>query len=283
MAKAFMTEKTHSAQSFEALKLRLQEEYANLPKRLKQAADFVMAHPDDVALGTVAEIAASAEVQPSTLVRLAQTLGYGGYSEMQQFFRARLKESWPDYQARLEALKALGPEEHSGLHLSGVADAAVTSIARLRVTIDPAKLEQAVDILTKADTIFVVGARRVFPVTTYLAYALAKMGVRCALVDHIGQMGGEQIACARPGDAVLAVSFTPYAQSTIDLSAAAARSGVPVVAITDSVFSPLVTNAKLWLEVAESDYGAFRSLSATMSLVMAIAISIGERREGKAR
>jgi DNA-binding MurR/RpiR family transcriptional regulator len=278
-----MNEKADSPQGFEALKLRLQGEYANLPKRLKQAADFVMAHPDDVALGTVAEIATSADVQPSTLIRLAQTLGYGGYSEMQQFFRARLKEGWPDYQARLEALKSLGTEDHSGLHFSGVAEAAVTSIVRLRATMDPAKLEQAVEILTKADTIFLVGARRVFPVTTYLAYALAKMGVRCSLVDHIGQMGGEQIACARRGDAVLAVSFTPYAQSTVDLSAAAAKSGVPVVAITDSVFSPLVANARLWFEVAESDYGAFRSLAASMSLVMAIAISIGERREGKAR
>ena len=33
---------------------------------------------------------------------------------------------------------------------------------------------------------------------------------------------------------------------------------LPVVAITDSPFSPLVASARVWFEVAEADFGAFR-------------------------
>ncbi|MEL6061957.1 MULTISPECIES: MurR/RpiR family transcriptional regulator [unclassified Methylobacterium] len=266
---------THAPRDFHALRGLLLDETARLPKRLRQAADFVASHPDEVALGTVAEVATHAGVQPSTLVRLAQSFGYGGYSEMQLVFRARLKERWPDYQKRLEALK--GAEAEAGLHLGGVADAAIASVTRLRTTFDPAQLERAADLLAQADTVYLIGARRVFPVVSYLVYAFAKMSVRCQLIDQIGQMGAEQIACARATDAVLAVSFTPYTPSTVDLAAAAARAGVPVLAITDSAFSPLVARASLWLEVAEADYGAFRSLSATMVLAMTLAIAVGER------
>jgi DNA-binding MurR/RpiR family transcriptional regulator len=51
-----------------------------------------------------------------------------------------------------------------------------------------------------------------------------------------------------------------------------------VVAITDSAFSPLVTSADVWIEVAEADFGAFRSLSASFALAMALAVGTAEKR-----
>ncbi|HEY2399078.1 MAG TPA: hypothetical protein VGI23_01925, partial [Steroidobacteraceae bacterium] len=48
---------------------------SDLPKRLIQVADFAMTHPQEVAFGTVVEIAKHANVQPSTLVRFARALG----------------------------------------------------------------------------------------------------------------------------------------------------------------------------------------------------------------
>lgn len=267
--------------SFEGLKTLLAERHADLPKRLKQAASFAVYHPDEMAFDTAAVIAERAGVQPSTLVRLAQAVGYAGFSEMQQVFRVRLKEGRPDYHKRLEALKTHGPDAHAVTHLAGFAEAAIVSIERLRTNIDPERLDAVVELLAKADTIYLVGARRVFPVAVYLAYAFANMGIRSQLVDHIGQLGAEQLACARPTDAVLVLSFTPYAQPTVDLAGAAAKAGIPVVAITDSAFSPLVASSNLWIEVAEADYGAFRSLSATFALAMTLAVTVEEKREAR--
>jgi DNA-binding MurR/RpiR family transcriptional regulator len=53
-----------------------------------------------------------------------------------------------------------------------------------------------------------------------------------------------------------------------------------VLSITDSTFSPLVQSSTLWLEVAEADYGAFRSLSASFAVAMTLAVAVGEKREG---
>ncbi|MIL09680.1 SIS domain-containing protein, partial [Salmonella enterica subsp. enterica] len=57
--------------------------------------------------------------------------------------------------------------------------------------------------------------------------------------------------------------------------------GVPLVAITDSAFSPLAETADQWFEIAEADYSGFRSLAATMALAMGIAVAIAEARRGK--
>jgi DNA-binding MurR/RpiR family transcriptional regulator len=266
-------------QDFESLRSLLMSRRELMPKRLKQLAAFALDRPEDMAFGTVAEIAEHAGVQPSTLVRFAQTLGYGGFSHLQQVFRARLRERFPDYRERLQVLRTAedrGSREAS--LLDGFLGAASVSLARLRDQVNLQELARAVDLLAGADTIYLLGARRVFPIAAYLAYAFGKLGIRANLVDHVAQLGPEQISTATPRDAVLAISFTPYAPVTAELAGTATRRNVPVVAITDSAFSPLVYGADVWIEVAEADYGAFRSLSASFALAMTLAVATAEKR-----
>ena len=223
--------------------------------------------------------AENAGVQPSTLVRFAKSLGYDGFSHLQQIFRDRLRERFPDYRERLKGLRdAEGHHVHAASLLEGFAGAAAVSLDRMRGSVRPEELARAIETLAKADTIYLLGARRVFPVIAYCAYAFGKLGVRAILIDHIAQLGPEQLATATERDAVLAISFTPYAPITADLAAVAARRDIPVVAITDSAFSPLVTSADVWLEVAEADFSAFRSISASLALAMALVVGIAEKR-----
>src|ERR1700683_4447883 len=91
---------------FEALKTRLIQIKPDLPKRLQQVAAFALENPQEMALGTASSIAARAQVQPSTLVRFAQAIGFGGFSELQGVFRSHLRNRWPDYSERMKALHA---------------------------------------------------------------------------------------------------------------------------------------------------------------------------------
>jgi DNA-binding MurR/RpiR family transcriptional regulator len=264
---------------FEGFQARLAQRSATLPKRLRQVASFLAEHPDEIALGTAAAVAARAGVQPSTLVRFAQALGYEGFSELQHVFRARLRSRFPDYRERVARLRGASvPGGVSASLLDGFTHSAALSLDRLKAGLDPALADRAIAMLAGAEIIHILAARRVFPVAVYLAYAFSKLAVRNALVDHVGQLGAEQLALATPRDAVLAISFAPYATATIELAAAASAKGVPIVAITDSAVSPLASLATLRLDVSEADYGAFRSLSATFALAMTLAVGTAEVR-----
>ena len=264
---------------FAEFSARLAERAEQLPKRLRQVAQFAREHPDEIALGTAASVAENAGVQASTLVRFAKTLGYAGFSDLQQVFLARLKKRFPDYRQRVALLRA-GPdaESLSGPLLNGFADAATLSVERLRNSIDLALVDEAIELLAGADIIHLVAARRLFPVTAYLAYAFCNLGQRCALLDHIGQLGREQIGLAGPKDVVLAVSYAPYAPATIDLATLAAQRGNAIIAITDSPSSPLARLSTIRLDVEEADHGAFRSLAATFALAMTLAVGTAERK-----
>jgi len=269
-------------QDFESLRSLIVLRREELPRRLAQVAEFALEQPDKVAFGTVAELAGMAGVQPSTLVRFAQSLGFSGFSDLQEIFRARLRERWPDYGERLKRLEARAQSGGSLALLDGFAEAATASLARLREDASAADLDRVADILAGARRIGLLGQRRVFPVTSYLAYACAKLGIETQLLDNRGGLLAEEARFLSKDDALLAVSFTPYTPETIEVAAEVAERGVPVVAITDSPFSPLTRSARAWIEVVESDYGAFRSLSATMTVAIALAVSAAElRRAGQ--
>ena len=86
-------------------------------------AVFALENPDEIAFGTAASIAERADVQPSTLVRFAQSIGYAGFSDLQAVFRERLRERGSSYEERLETifdtLGARASTDFLGRHSSG--------------------------------------------------------------------------------------------------------------------------------------------------------------------
>ena len=265
---------------FDGLRAIVGRRLPSLPKRLSQVGRYALDHPDEIAFGTAASIAEAAEVQPSTLVRFAHQFGYAGFSDLQTVFRERLRDRPSGYSERLAALRAgrRGGSPELAI-LDGFLGAASRSIDKLAHAVDSARFARAVDLLARADTIYLVARRRAYPLTSYIDYAFGKLGVRTRMVNAPNDVNAEIVALARPDDAAIAVSFTTYTAETVALSRALAGAGVPLVAITDSSFSPLAEFATEWLEVAEADHAGFRSLSASMALCMALTVAVASRRQ----
>jgi DNA-binding MurR/RpiR family transcriptional regulator len=269
---------------FETLRATILERRQSLPKRIAQIAAYALDNPDDIAFGTAASIAASAGVQPSTLIRFAQQLGFDGFTSLQAVFRERLRERNSSYDERLLALRARA-EDGAGHRaiFDGFVAAASTSLDDIARTLSEEHLEEAIGLLARADTIYVLAKRRSYPVASYIAYALGKLRIQNQLVESAAGLNAEMIGFATPADAAIAISFSPYAPATIDEARILSDQGVPVVAITDSSFSPLAQFARIWFEVAEADFAGFRSMSATMALAMALTVGIAEKRRASGR
>src|SRR6201991_1016173 len=95
-----------SPMNYDALRSAIASRHPELSGRLQQIAEFVLDHPTDVALGTVAEVAQRSGVPPSAVGRFAHAIGFGGFTEMQQVFRSRLVAGVaPSYKARLARMK----------------------------------------------------------------------------------------------------------------------------------------------------------------------------------
>ncbi len=261
--------------SVEEFRARLSDVMDDLPRRLRQCAEYIAANTDRIAVSTVAELAAGADVPPSAVMRFCQILGFSGFSEMQRLFREAYSPGWPDYSTRLKNLKDEGAGSPSAL-LAEFIEAGRLSLEALAKSADEVALLQAVALLSAAQTVHVVGLRRAFPVATYLVYVFEKMAVPAMLHDSVGKL--DHRFALRPGDALLAITFAPYSEETLALAQDAKARGLPVVALTDGLTSPLVRYADAVVTVQEVDFGAFRSLSATIAMAISLAVAVGSAR-----
>ena len=247
----------------------------DLPKRLRQCAEFIAANTDRIAVSTVSDLAAGADVPPSALIRFCQIMGFSGFSEMQKLFREAYAPGLPDYSLRLKNLKDSGSGSPSAL-LGEFIEAGRLSLESLAKSCDEAALAQAVTLLAAADTVHIMGLRRAFPVATYLAYVFEKMSVPAMLHDGVGSLDHRH--ALRRGDALVVVTFSPYSEETLALAQDARDRGLPVVALTDRMTSPVSRLSDAVLIVPEVDFGAFRSLSATIAMAITLAVAVGSAR-----
>jgi DNA-binding MurR/RpiR family transcriptional regulator len=273
-----MNKPANPEMGYDELRGAIAARHRALSGRLQQIAEFVLDHPTDVALGTVAEIAQRAGVPPSAIVRFANALGFGGFTEMQQVFRSRLVAGVaPSYKARLARMK---DDEKSTLGrkpaavLERFVGEARTSLTTLSQSVGTRDLEKATTILRKARDIYLLGLGGSFPVATHLAYVLRKFGRRVVLLDGLGGSIHEQSHPANSEDALVAISFRNYYPDTARVFPELVARRVPAISITDSLLSPIVEGASVVFEIQDMPEPALRTLVAPMCLVQALAISL---------
>jgi len=273
-----MNKDVANAMSYDELRGTIAQRHRELSGRLQQIAEFVLDHPTDVALGTVAEIAQRSNVPPSAIVRFAHALGFDGFTQMQQVFRSRLVAGVaPSYKARLARMKS---EEKSILGrkpaavLGRFVAEAQSSLVTLSQSAHEHQLEAAIKILAKARDIYLLGLGGSFPVVTHLAYVLRKFGRRVVLLDGTGGSIHEQSHPATAEDALVAISFRNYYPDTARLFPELVARNVPAISITDSLLSPIVEGASVVFEIQDMPEPALRTLVAPMCLVQALAIGL---------
>lgn len=270
--------------NIEQLRADIVARHEDLSPRLRQVAAYVLDHPNDMGLETLAVIADRCGVQASTIVRFAKAFGYDGASQMQRLFRNELINSAPSpsYAERVRQFnqrsgdgQALTPEEL----LQEFATGNIISLEHLRETIDAKALERSVDLMVQAKTIYLVGLRRSFPVSAYMAYALRHVDKPAHLIDGLAGMLVEQSSMIAKSDLLFAISFRPYAKETADIVVTAKAAGATVIAISDSQLSPVSRDADVSFAVRDAEVRQFRSLTASLCLAQTLVISYAQRIE----
>ena len=265
-----------AADTFEAFANAVTDAYPRLSPQQQQIAQFVLEHPDQLALGTVATVAEAVSAQPSALIRFANALGYGGFTEMQQVFRSRLLDRAGSYRERIDAMRRSSRE--AGAHvLHQFVSEGVAELNQLEHNVRVDDVAAAAALIARAGRVHVLAQRRAFPVAAYLSYALAQLDVKAQLLDGVGGMLPDVLRQIGGDELLLVTSFKNYSPEVVEAAAGAHARGVPVVAITDFALSPLKPHARVCFELGPGPDAAFRSLVAPLCLAQALVVSVGHR------
>ena len=276
---------TRTAQTFDDLEAQITEQQSTLSKRLKQISEYVLDHPNKVALQTVSTIAEEAGVNPSALIRFASAFGFSGFTEMQQLFKQRITDHSISYRDRLRQSYSVADTDENGIPGTQtiIREFVSASIESAEQLIDPKVeecIEAAVDLMLSRKNLYIMGLRRSYAISSYATYALRQIKTRAIHIDCAGAMHMEHTSVFNPKDDLLiCVSFSPYATETREVMLAAYNADVPIISISDSMLSPLKPVSNVFFEIVEQEVRGIRSLSASITLIQSLVVAYANKLE----
>lgn len=257
---------------------RLHSDFTGFSKGQKAISKFITEHYDKAAFMTAKRLGDAVDVSESTVVRFAVKLGYEGYPELQKALQDMIRNRLTSVQ-RLEVTSDL-LNEHNIPQSVMQGDAEKISLTLDEV--DQAAFNSAAEMILEAKRIYIIGVRSSAALANFLSFYFNLLfdNVRMVNTNSVSEMF-EQILRVEKGDVVIGISFPRYSRQTIKALQFAQSRGASVVAITDSMLSPLVQYADHSL-YAKSDMVFFvDSLVAPLSLINALIIAIGVRKKGQ--
>ncbi len=249
-----------------------------LSKGQKRIAGYIIDNYDKAAYMTAAALGAEVGVSESTVVRFAIELGFDGYPELQSKIRDTVRVRLTSVQRMESANIRMGEAELLDSILLNDAEKIKSTLD----TLDRAEFEKAVGLILGARNIYIMGMRSSAVLAEFVNYYF---GLLFDNVRLIRPAGGseifEHLMKIRSDDVLIAISFPRYTTGIVNAVEYAASTGAKVVAITDSLSSPIVPHAAASL-VAKSDMASFvDSLVAPMSLINALIAYIGKKKHSE--
>lgn len=244
----------------DALLAHLRQGFDGFSPRVQQVARHLMDHPQSVPVHSMRRIAQHADVAPAALIRFAQQLGFTGWPPLRELFVRAWQAAPQAYARRAQALVGAA---HGGAEWAA---AQRQNLDHLLDQVDPV-IDDAARLLEGAPRVYVAGFRACFPLAFALHYEYRLFREDVALIrGDAGTLELELRPLAR-GDAVVVASFAPYSTEAVRVAEAARAAGCRVLALSDSVVSPIARQADLCLRFPVEGPSFFPSITAGMALV----------------
>jgi DNA-binding MurR/RpiR family transcriptional regulator len=250
---------------------RIGELSGSLTRSERLVAEVVLARPQLVAFGTVADLASAAGAGAATVVRLAAKLGFDGFTGLQASVRDDLGRQLRPAAERIREqsggplVEQLSAVERSNVQssLSGV-DAATLDIAARRLA------DQAARVL-------VLSGDASRGVAQQFAGDLGVLRDDVVLVDGNEIAVARHLALLRSTDVLVVLDLRRYERWVVDAARTAAAAGVWSVALTDSVLSPLAAVADATFVISAASSGPFDSHVGTLAVFNLLVAAVAEQ------
>lgn len=239
----------------------------------RQVASFLLEHAQDAAFMTVDEVAQRAGVSPGTVSRVAQSMGFGGFQDIQERIRQIIRSNI----APAVLMKRAGGGSFDWRQSVQVDMDNLSSL----FSRNPAdSMQNTASLLATAPRVHIMGTRSSYALAYFLAFNLEQIRDHVQLLEiKLGQLA-DAIKLLRPGELFVPIALPRYQRETVTMTKEAAKVGCRVVSITDSFFSPVAKHSEIILLMACESQSFFNSYVAGFALANALvaltAVQLGE-------
>jgi len=218
------------------LEARFAEAEPNLSGSRQRLIREILDHPEETYFLSSRALAKRYDLDPTTIVRTIQALGYKRYGEFAADLRSHFVTRITPYALMKSAVR---DKRSVSDQIEHTLEMDLHNLNALRSKLD---VKQVLDIAKRIDRarrILVVGIDFAAPLSNLLAYGLVSIGYDAeAPVGSAGNLR-QKILLLGPKDLLIAISFGRCLQDTVDSVIRVHDNGVPTFGLTDSEKSPI--------------------------------------------
>jgi len=260
------------------LKELIQTQSAKLTPAQKRVLKYIFNNLEDSIFLTASALGRKTGVSEATIIRLAQNLGFSGFPDFQKNLREHLQQRI----TTVNRLEKTLEHPHSSDSLIGILKMDIKNISLMAESISEKTFQEIVSHLWKAKKIFIIGLRSAYSLGVYMKFGLRFLGKDVTLLDPGQWDPWDQLIPLGKDNFVVGISFPRYARMTIDAVAFAKDRRCRVLAITDSLVSPLTTYSD-WVLIAPcQSYSYMDSFTAAMALIHTLLTAMSLKKPDKA-
>jgi DNA-binding MurR/RpiR family transcriptional regulator len=253
-----------------AIEARFAERQSRLRAHRQQLIRAIVDHCEETSFLSSRELAKRYGVDPATVVRTVQAIGYKGFADFSTDLRQHLMTRITPY----TVLKAATQERRSVAdHVDHSLDKALDNLNLLRANLNRDGVVELARLLHRSKRVLIVGADFAASLAYYFAYGLATLGFDAEA--PVGSEGNLQHKVKLLGskDLLIAISFGQCIRVTVEAARRAHKQGVTTVGITDSDTTPIARYCDKHLIAGVFSPSFLNSYVAPMALINAIHVA----------
>lgn len=255
---------------------RLQLAGSALTATERRIADVLLASPQVVAFGTVAEVAAAAHAGTATVVRLATKLDYEGFVALQRDIQSELAHQ---LRPAAERIRELGDDDLVTRHTA----AEESNVARTLATVDEVTLAAVVALLADhRRPVRILSGSASRGVATQFEHDVLHLRPDVVAISGSQVDVLQALALCSANTVIVALDLRRYERWLVEALHVGADHGHIAVALTDSVLSPLSACAQHSFVVEAASAGPFDSHVGTLALLNLFVAEIAVARRSAA-
>lgn len=250
---------------------RIEERYDKMSKSQKVIADYILEHFDQAVFMTAAKLGETLGISESTVVRFAAGIDYEGYPQLQKALEECVKGKLNNVQ-RMD--NKYGKSSQSEI-LASVMSADMEKLQHTIDNLDSVAFETAVNTMLEAETVYVMGLRSNEPLAGFLHFYLNMIRGNVVLVNTTSVSETfEQMIHIGERDCFVGISFPRYSMRTLKAMEFANDRNAKVIALTDSVHSPMNLYSSCNLLARSDMVSIVDSLVAPLSVINALVVAM---------
>jgi len=239
------------------IKIHNGEHATRLTDRTLAVLKRMLDEPNETAAKSISEIALENDINISSITRLAQKLGFNGFPSLKGLFRSNLNQRRSFYSEQVKKFLQKGYAGHDGKTslLERVIQDEWSNVMLMADAFDEQRFATSIKLMVNAERILIVGLRGSYSLAHYLGFYLKMIRDRVSLIGQAGHTLADELSVLKPGDLLIAISVNPYTKDTAKACRIGKHQAVDIIAITDSLSSPLAIETDNFLITSiEGDY-----------------------------